>query len=486
MNQIGLSVAQYYMIIDILIAIAVAIFIFNIYRHFFVSHKLKEHQNKEYLWWSLVGFVVVFCFWIFTSIPTNTGNFTIFFAIIIALSPLAIMLALFLVFMRFWMDFRRAEFFLKQGFTMVEIRLPKEMVKSPASMELFLTALHQTSGEGGWFGRYWYGKTRAWFSLELVSIEGQVHFFIWMRKRFKEFISASLYAQFPGIEVHDAVDYARSVHYDPKTMEIWAADFEFKKEDAYPIMTYVDYGLDKDPKEEFKVDPMAPVIEFLGSIGGNQQAWIQILVRAYKKSDHFEPGRIFRGYDKRAKEAEKIVNKMHKRDPKTKVAGELIEGMTFSKMPRITKGEEEIISAIERNMTKLGFDVGIRCMYIAKKENFNPANPGAMQSIWKQYAAPHMNSLGTSDDLWFERIDMPWEDRSGKMAEHYSRQALDMYKRRSYFFPPYTHIHGHIKPLIMSSESLATIYHFPGATVATPTLARVPSKKGEAPANIPI
>ena len=131
-------------------------------------------------------------------------------------------------------------------------------------------------------------------------------------------------------------------------------------------------------------------------------------------------------------------------------------------MPRITKGEEEIISAIERNVTKLGFDVGIRLMYIAKKENFNGTITGNMQGCWKQYSAPHLNGFQTSDDLWFERIDLPWEDRSGKMAEHYSRQALDMYKRRSYFFPPYTHIHGHIKPLIMSSESLATIYHFRG------------------------
>jgi hypothetical protein len=125
-------------------------------------------------------------------------------------------------------------------------------------------------------------------------------------------------------------------------------------------------------------------------------------------------------------------------------------------------------------------------MYIAKKENFISANIGGMQSIWKQYSAPHMNSLGTSDDLWFERIDLPWEDISGKTAERFSKQALDVYKRRSYFYAPYIHIHGHINPLIMSSESLATIYHFPGQVAATPTLTRVPSKKSQAPANLPV
>ncbi|MDR3558133.1 MAG: hypothetical protein P4L61_01235 [Candidatus Pacebacteria bacterium] len=484
MSQAGLSMTQYHVIMWILIVVAVFVFIFNIYRYFFINHKLKEHTS--YLWWSLTGFAVVFCFWLFVNVSGGASNVNIVLSMIIVLSPPMIMIALFVAFIDLWVEYNRASAIFKQEHVIVEIKLPKEMMKSPASMELFLTALHQTAGEGGWFGKYWHGKTRAWFSLELISVEGQIHFFIWMRKSLKNFISTSLYAQFPGIEVHDAADYAMSVHYDPKIMKIWAADLQYSKEDAYPLMSYVDYGLDKDPKEEFKIDPIAPVIEFLGSIGANQQAWIQILVRAYKKSDHVEPGSLFKKYDKRHKEAEALVNKLHRRDPKTHVAGASDEDSGFSKMPRITKGEEEIISAIERNVTKLGFDVGIRLMYIAKKENFNSSNPGGMQSMWKQYSAPHMNSLGTSDDLWFERIDMPWEDMSGRTSENFSRQALEMYKRRSYFFPPYTHIHGHLKPMIMSSESLATIYHFPGAVVATPTLSRVPSKKGEAPANIPV
>jgi hypothetical protein len=42
--------------------------------------------------------------------------------------------------------------------------------------------------------------------------------------------------------------------------------------------TYVDYGLDKDPKEEFKNDPLTPVLEWLGSLGKGEYGWYQILV----------------------------------------------------------------------------------------------------------------------------------------------------------------------------------------------------------------
>ena len=38
----------------------------------------------------------------------------------------------------------------------------------------------------------------------------------------------------------------------------------------------------------------------------------------------------------------------------------------------------------------------------------------------------------------------------------------------------------------MNGEELATLYHLPGAVATTPTLTRIPSKKSEAPANLPV
>ena len=32
------------------------------------------------------------------------------------------------------------------------------------------------------------------------------------------------------------------------------------------MKTYVDFGLDKDPKEEFKHDPLTPILEWFGSL----------------------------------------------------------------------------------------------------------------------------------------------------------------------------------------------------------------------------
>lgn len=162
--------------------------------------------------------------------------------VIFQTTPIWVPLFLVVIFWKKWVTYVNAEFFLKTETVLLQIRLPKEMMKSPLAMELFLSTLHQTGGEGTWYDKYWLGKTRPWFSLEMVSIEGNVGFYIWTRKGMRGFIESSLYAQYPGIEVHEAQDYSLGVTFDKKSMQMFATELEFVKDDAYPIKTYVEYG----------------------------------------------------------------------------------------------------------------------------------------------------------------------------------------------------------------------------------------------------
>jgi hypothetical protein len=184
-----------------------------------------------------------------------------------------------------WVLYVRAQFQAKQTHLLLEVKLPREVYKSPKAAEFFIASLYQTAGEKNWFERYWEGKVRAHFSLEIASINGEVRFFIWTRKGFKANIEANLYSQYPGIEIHVVDDYTLPVSYDPEQITLWATEFDLTKDDVFPIKTYVDYGMDKDPKEEYKIDPMTPLIEFLGNLDPRQQVWIQIIVRAHKAEE---------------------------------------------------------------------------------------------------------------------------------------------------------------------------------------------------------
>lgn len=399
---------------------------------------------------------------------------------IIDIAPLLLAVTLFYIMWPLWVRYIRAKNFLSIAYTVLELRLPKDTFKSPLAMEVFLNALHNTSN-GNLYAQFWKGETRPWYSLEIVSIEGKVKFYIWTEDRRKAGVMSALYSQYPQIEIYEHGDYTKGVQFDPKTMKMWAGELIFTMSDPYPIKTYVDYGLDKDPKEEFKVDPILPLIEFLGSVGPNQQVWIQILIQAHTKSAR-KPGHLWKKTDPWIDSAKKLVNEMILRDPKTKIAGEPDEETGQTKGPVLSKGEKDIIEAIERSITKHPFDCGIRALYFGKKDFFNGAfGAGGVVSSFKQFSAAHLNGFKPNGDKWTLKLSYPWQDYKDIRKNNECRTALKAFKRRSFFYAPFDS-----KPMVMNTEELATIYHFPGSVAATPNLDRVPSKKSDAPANLPI
>ncbi|HEY4503760.1 MAG TPA: hypothetical protein VJJ28_01465 [Candidatus Paceibacterota bacterium] len=400
------------------------------------------------------------------------------FLVIFSLPTLTLILLC--IFWPLWVTYVRAKNFFSIKYTVFEIKLPKDTYKSPKAMELLLHAMHNTAN-GNNLAQFWKGETRPWYSLELISIEGRVKFMIWAEDRRKIGLMSALYAQFPGIEVREVEDYAKSVHYDPKTMKIWASEFKFTKDDPYPIKTYVDYGLDKDPKEEFKVDPLVPGIEFLSAVGPNQQIWIQIMIIAHIKGQK-KPGHLFKKTDLWKDKANAEIDKIMQRHPETKVAGKLNKDTGRITPPTLSDHEKEIVTALGRSITKLPFDVGIRVLYIAKKEAFDtPFGIGGCISFFKNFNTEHLNGFRPDGDKWTNTLDAPWKDFRDIRRNRYSNMGLLAYKMRSYFYPPFD-----ATPLVLNTEELATIYHFPGSVSNAPGLERVPSKKSEAPANLPI
>ncbi len=401
--------------------------------------------------------------------------------IVMALMLPSLAIILGMIWWPLWVNYVRSKNFYKIKYSVFEIRLPKETYKSPRAMELFLHALHNTS-DGGAVKQFWLGETRPWYSLELASIEGQVKFYIWSEDARKVGLMSALYAQFPGIEVRQVEDYTKNTFYDPKTMKVYAAEFVLSKKEPYPIKTYIDYGLDKDPKEEFKVDPLVPGIESLASVGANQQMWIQLVVRSHK-GEQKKHGHFFTKHDAWKEAAEKEINKIMQRDPKTKIAGTKDEQTGRVIPPTLSEAEKMQVEALSRKLTKLPFDVGIRAMYIARKENFDtPFGIGSLISFFKAFNTENLNGLRPNGDKWTPWLDAPYKDFKDIRRNRFSRDAFKYFKMRSYFYPP----GNDDPPIVLNTEELATIYHFPGSVSSTPTLERVPSKKGEAPSNLPV
>jgi hypothetical protein len=365
----------------------------------------------------------------------------------------------------------RAAFIRNTEVKVLEIRIPKDIKRTPLAMEIVTNALYQTGGESTWYDRYILGKVRSWFSLEIASIGGHTHFFVWTHAKWKNLIESQMYAQYPGVEVLEVVDYAKLVPFDESRMSYWGCEFVFTQPDYIPLKTYVDYGMDKQVglKEEEKLDPLLATIEFMSTLSAKEQFWIQIVVRAHK--GRRKPGSLFWWQKEKWQDTGKAFIKDTAKSTSVESNGEF-------KFTTMNKSEQNKVEAVDRNIGKYGFDTGIRAIYMGEQSAFNGANIPGFIGSFRQFGANNLNSFKPNNVTDF---DFPWTKalRKKKLSSM-KEDMLEAYKLRSFFHAPYIRKHQ-----VLNSEQIATLYHFPTGIIETPAFERIPSRKAEPPVNLP-
>ena len=248
------------------------------------------------------------------------------------------------------------------------------------------------------------------------------------------------------------------------------------------------------------------MIEFFGALQKGEQAWLQIVIKVPKKMYHTE-GTWFGKHDWVRESRVQLLKLLlpYTADPKAVVVGGLAVGV------RTPKFLDPTIERIGNKTNKLGFETGIRLMYVAKKEIF-PVGQRTNHSrdirlIFRQYHNPDANG--------FDRLNSTQGDRysgiftaSKKTVMMLANRMLHEYRERAFFHLPLRHhlfaqnvwdwpipgviaVSGIIKAqfhhvtFILNTEELATIWHFPGQILKVPTLERIESKEASPPTNLP-
>ena len=394
---------------------------------------------------------------------------------LIALAPIWLPAILAVAFWKVWIHYRRADFIASQDTMVLEVKIPRDIEKSPRAMELVFAGLYIGSGESTFINRWWEGGVRPWFSFELVSDGGRIHFYIWTRRKLREIVEAQIYAQYPNVEIYEAEDYASRIHYDPSRHIAWGCDFQLTGKDPYPLRTYIDYELDKDPKEEHKIDPISHLFEYLSGLKEGEQAWYQIVIRT-NKDMRVKKGHWFKKESKWKGEAQDEIDEIKKKATPMRKDREGNEVPGFMQLSPL---ETDKIKAIERSLDKQAYDTGIRGVYVAEKDKFRGVMVSGLTGVFRQFSSPQFNGLRPA--RWMIKFDYPWHDFRGILKARTLKKLFDAYRRRSWFHPPHYTPH-----FIMTTEELATIYHFPSRTVQAPGLDRIPARKFEAPPNLPI
>jgi hypothetical protein len=425
-----------------------------------------------------------------------------------------------------WLEYVRKLKLTEAKFTMIEIRIPKEVFKSPAAIETILTSMYGdtkpplfTKGIdtkwstlitdfGKWYDAVWLGKWPLWWSLEIASIEGNIYFFMRCEPKNRETLENLIYAQFPQAEVTEVDDYTKYVPPfkigngwdlrggEYKLKETFAPDPNDKDTkipiDALPMKTYVDYGLHEafQLEEEQKIDPLVPLLQVLGSLGQGEQIWIQYVIEgSWAHFDNPDP----------AKKKEKPY--VTWQDVGRFFVSQLLAKYASVNLKNVPEHEKPRIEATERKLTKYGYDCGIRVMYLGKGDKFKKDKFTEIKNAFKQFNAPNLNSLeciNQTDD----GFDYPWQDYKDLKKGTNREKMFKRYVKRDFFYPPEAGATLAVKKMadkplvnatigkqvtsVLSTEELATLFHFPGTVAQTSALGRIDAQKAEPPANLPI
>lgn len=397
-----------------------------------------------------------------------------------------------------WLWWRKEKFSEEVNNILLEIKMPREVDRPFRAMEQVFAGFWMFYDRADWWEKWWDGKYQVNINLEIISVGGDIRFFLRIPKALRNLVESSIYGQYPEVEISEAEDYTKNVPQDipNKDWDLWGTDYETIKSDIYPIKTYSKF-FEESPaaKEEKRIDPMGALLEGLSKMGSGEQAWIQIRISPVTNADN--------NYKDRAKkEVDKLTNRTdcvkQKHSPVIKEAADILitgelpgedkkEANTSFLPPemKLTSGEREVVSAIEDKVSKTMFEGSVRFILLGEREKWNKANLKNILGFFANFNTENLNSF------------KPWAPSITKVHKHerfflnilFYDQLLYLRKRKlfrrylarlSYNFPKPG------KTFILNIEELASMFHFVGrAAVPAPMVQRVESKKVEPPQSLP-
>jgi len=396
------------------------------------------------------------------------------------------------IFQLTWVAYVQEKYIRKIRWNLLEVKVPSESEKRPKTMEEFFSGLASVYDViiDTLYDIYLAGMVDSWFSFEIVSFEGDIHFYIRTPDFHRDLVESQLYGVYPDAEIKEVEDYVVNVPNDVpgEDYNIWGTDMMLVKDSGYPIRTYKEF--EDEASGEF-VDPLANVVEGVSKLSPGEQIWIQILVRPCD--------------DKWKKTARDIVLTLAGRSSGKKSSGgffntlinevvdlgrhivfdffnsgwdmgggeDKAEKEHLSMMLHLSPGEKDIITGIDGKIKKPGFETDIRYIYAAKSEVFDKGKANSvMFSYFTQFGTEYLNRFApdgkTKTSAYYFFPDARKAIKKRAIMRKYKRRELD---KKSY---------------VLTSDELATLFHFPTNEVKAPVVPRVAAKKGKPPATLPI
>ncbi|MDP2709063.1 MAG: hypothetical protein Q8O93_03395 [bacterium] len=397
-----------------------------------------------------------------------------------------------------WLRYIKLAYGASEKTILLAIDVPRNNAQTPMAVENIFSYLAGAHSTKDLFEKWWLGEWQLYFSFEIASIEGYIQFLIWSPEKYRNLIEAAVYSQYPDAEITEVEDYTAGfpTQYPDDEYDIFGSEFILVKNSVYPIKTYKHFEHQMgEPETQYK-DPLAALMDLMGSMKKGEQLWYQILIIP-TGVEWAEQGEV---------EIKKIIGE--KPVASKNLADIFIDGiigllgaiseMIYSlwgeieekkaeekepqfRMMNLKPQQKKQVEEIQEKIGKLGFQVKIRYVYLAKREVMNRNKVAyGMTGYMKQYNFNDLNSYkpdtgdgGTMTNVTYDRIfgNLRVNARKNKL--------MAAYRFRS-------DARGRL-PHVLNIEELASIWHFPlEASVKAPLIQKAPGRKAEPPSGLPI
>lgn len=392
-----------------------------------------------------------------------------------------------------WVYTQRVMYIENLKWVMLEIRMPRNVIKSARAMEEVCMSLHGVFVKGKWWKRYVQGYIPAYYVFEMVAHNGELRFYARALVQYKHFFESRIFSQYPEAEITEVEDYA--LRFPPvipnQEYDLWGTEFLLSKHSCYCLRTYEVWERG-DPEE--RIDPLSVLSEGAAKLGNDEWVIVQLYAMPIGPDDDVF-GLAW------AKQGQKIVDERMGR-PKPTAEPSIIEDLAeFTlnlilapirgiehKTPEkpkeappslaqyLSPGEREDILAMEKKLSKLGYWCGARAVYIAKRETYQQNaghNIPLLYGFFKLFNTQSLNGF-KDDPVVRTAVTFPFPEKREFM------------RKRNIFYNLIMRYHPADRNLfILTTDELATMYHPVLSVVPPPGIPRVEVRKAPVTPEIP-
>jgi len=338
------------------------------------------------------------------------------------------------------------------------ITLPREMPKTNeqqpqksdkeliAVAEQFLSNLAELKPRSWWKSVY-YGPPHITFEIAVPHTDEQIYFYAAVPRGFETFIEKQIHGFYPNASVEEIEDYNI---FHPKS-ETSGGFLSLARKYILPFRTY----------QNLEADPLGSITNALSKIMGETVGGaLQIVLRPAKKgwnkpgiktAKTMAEGKTYEA----ALGAQSAVSQAREVFETPKKPGEA----PLEKPKTLSPIDEETMKALKEKASKPGFEVNVRFLTSAENQERSEQLLSHIEGSFDQFNSPTLNSLKSS---------RTGKKRLKKLIYNFSFRLFDETEK-----------------VILNSEEVASIFHFPLPSLETPRVKWLKAKPAQPPANLP-